>query len=138
MQAAAPRTHQLMSAFLFPKAARVIRGDDFTAIIRRGASEADDVLVVNVRWNPANALEPAKLGISIPKKTGNAVVRNRWKRWLREAFRRRRDELPAGVEIVIRPQRDASGSWVAIDRSLQKTVARAVRKLTPRSADDEC
>ena len=72
-----------MSASLFPKAARVIRGDDFTAIIRRGAYAADDVLVVNVRWNPANALEPAKLGISIPKKTGNAVVRNRWKRWLR-------------------------------------------------------
>jgi ribonuclease P protein component len=120
----------------FPKAARVTRSDDFTAIIRRGAYAADDIMVVNVRWRDKGAGEPARLGISIPKKTGNAPVRNRWKRWFREAFRTRRGEFPLGIEIIVRPKRDAVGSFERIDRSFVSTVKRAVRKLPqPRAVD---
>lgn len=129
----------LMSNFGFPKTARVIRGNDFTEIIRRGPHAADDVVVVNARWNPRGAALLATIGISIPKKTGNAVVRNRWKRWIRESFRSRRAALPLGVEIIVRPKRDAVGSFAAVDRTLAKTVARAVKKLPPRAeADPGC
>lgn len=124
----------LMFDYGFPKTARVTRSDDFTAIIRRGPYAADDLLVINVRWDPRGANCRARLGISIPKKTGNAVVRNRWKRWIRESFRLQRSGLPRGVAIIIRPKRDAVGSFAAIDRALAKTVARAVRKLPPREA----
>lgn len=121
-----------MPDFTFAKSARVTRSDDFTAIIRRGPYAADELLVINVRWDPRGAASLARLGISIPKKTGNAVVRNRWKRWIRESFRLQRSRLPRGVEIIIRPKRDAVGSFAAVDRALVKTVDRAVKKLPPR------
>ncbi len=124
----------MLGDYHFSKAARVVRANDFTAIIRSGPYAADDVMVVNVRWSSQADTEP-KLGISIPKKTGNAVIRNQWKRWFRESFRTRRQDLPRGIEIVVRPKRDAVGSFAAIDRSLATTISRAVRKLPPR---DHC
>ncbi len=119
----------------FPKTARIVHGDDFTAIIRGSAYAADDCLVVNVRWSKigSEAIDSAsKLGITIPKKTGNAVVRNRWKRWIREAFRDQRDRLPGGIDLIVRPKRDAAGSYQSISRSLRNTVPRAAKKLPPR------
>ena len=133
----------------FRKRDRVRRGDDFTEIIRRGEYAADDCLVVNVRrlvvepfdesGGDAGSREaaetvaplPSRLGITIPRKTGNAVVRNRWKRWIREAFRTQRCEIPSGLEIIVRPKRDAIGGYEAIRRSLPVTVRRASRKLKP-------
>jgi len=122
----------------FPKQHRVTRGDDFSDIIRRGAFAADEVLVVNVRRSAIAAenqeAEQAsdrgpRLGISIPRKTGSAVVRNHWKRWIREAFRLQRGELPAGIDIIVRPKRDAVGSFAAIAKSLRSTTRRAEKKL---------
>lgn len=109
---------------------RIKKGDDFTEIIRGGAFAADDVLVVNVRRSdPASTLSKSRIGITIPKKTGPAVVRNRWKRWIREAFRTHRDQIPAGLDIIVRPKRDAVGSFQAIAKSLPSAVRRASRKL---------
>jgi ribonuclease P protein component len=114
----------------FGKRNRVKSGDDFTQIIRGGAFAADDVLVVNVRRSVAQqAALYSRIGITIPKKTGPAVVRNRWKRWIREAFRTQRDQIPVGLEIIVRPKRDAVGSFEAIAKSLPVTVRRASRKL---------
>lgn len=122
----------------FPKQLRVTRSDDFSDIIRRGAFAADDVLVVNVRRRVTSVQEPdataaivasPRLGISIPRKTGSAVVRNRWKRWIREAFRLQRSELPTGIDIIVRPKRDAVGSFAAIAKSLRSTTWRAEKKL---------
>jgi ribonuclease P protein component len=116
---------------------RVKRGDDFTAIIRHGAFAADDVLVVNVRHRTtgdgdlAAGASRSRLGITIPKKTGPAVVRNRWKRWIREAFRTQRSQIPVGLEIIVRPKRDSQGGFEAIVRSLPVAVRRASRKLKP-------
>ncbi len=118
----------------FSKRDRIVRGDDFTAIIRGGAFAADDVLVVNVRSNDSET--SVRLGITIPKKTGSAVVRNRWKRWIREAFRINRDRLPTGLDIVVRPKRDAVGNFAKIAKSLPSTARRAARKLDRQEQSD--
>ena len=44
---------------------------------------------------------PARLGLSVSRRVGNAVVRNGWKRRLREAFRAVRGQLPAGQDYVV-------------------------------------
>ena len=53
-----------------------------------------------------NDLTHSRLGISIPRTVGTAVVRNRIKRLLREAFRHLQHELPKyDLIVVVRPHR---------------------------------
>jgi len=49
----------------------------------------------------ANSVEYNRLGISVQKKTGNAVERNRVKRIIREAFRTHRERFPLQSDIVL-------------------------------------
>jgi ribonuclease P protein component len=44
---------------------------------------------------------PARIGITVSRRVGGAVVRNRVKRLLKEAFRRHKRELPADLELVV-------------------------------------
>lgn len=43
----------------------------------------------------------ARLGLSVSRRVGNAVVRGHWKRRLREAFRRVRNRLPPAIDMVV-------------------------------------
>jgi len=53
----------------------------------------------------ANGLEYNRLGISVQRKAGNAVRRNRIKRLIREVFRLHRDQFPLSADVVftVRP-----------------------------------
>lgn len=42
-----------------------------------------------------------RVGLTVSRRVGDAVVRNRVKRRLREWFRRHRDECPAGKDLVV-------------------------------------
>lgn len=128
----------------FPKRRRIRRSTDFTEIIRRGAFAADDTLVVNLQRRDSGDIAPesmegpgvgrgtelgSRLGITIPKKVGSAPIRNRWKRWIREAFRKQQACFPPGLQIVVRPKRDAVGSYQAVAKSLVRNVRRAAARL---------
>jgi ribonuclease P protein component len=53
----------------------------------------------------SGAASGTRLGISVSRKVGNAVCRNRIKRWLREYFRVNRRSLPVGIDlsVVVKP-----------------------------------
>jgi ribonuclease P protein component len=42
-----------------------------------------------------------RIGVTVSRKVGGAVVRNRVKRWIRECYRRRRTEFPGQVDFVV-------------------------------------
>jgi ribonuclease P protein component len=112
----------------FRKSQRIVRSNEFTLILRKGSCAADGVLVLfAVVGDESRA---SRLGITIPKKTGNAVARNRWKRLIRESFRTQQDQLPGGYDYVVRPKKGAQPSWKEIQKSLPKLANKAVQRMT--------
>jgi ribonuclease P protein component len=51
-----------------------------------------------------------RIGITVSRKVGGAVVRNRVKRWIRECYRRRRSEFPGHVDMVVVARNAAAGA----------------------------
>jgi len=104
---------------------RIRKQADFDRVYGARLFAADEVLVVN---GSPNGLARSRLGLSVSKRVGNAVVRNRWKRLIREAFRLSRAEIPAGMDLVVRPQKGAVGELEAVRQSLIALSARVGRK----------
>jgi ribonuclease P protein component len=83
---------------------RLSRSRDFDAVYRRGRSVSTRFLTLHWfdRGEEEGARDP-RLGLAVPRAVGNAVVRNRIKRQLREIWRVRAaaGDLPAGGDFVL-------------------------------------
>jgi ribonuclease P protein component len=81
-----------------------------------------------------------RLGVTATKALGGAVVRNRIKRRLREAFRVHRSTFSgftAPCDIVINPKRAAvDATYVEIERALMKVIARLQSQLGTRASTE--
>ena len=86
---------------------RIRRAADFQRAYRRRAAASDGPLLV---FGHENGLPHPRLGVSVSRKLGGAVKRNRWKRLIREAFRLCRPRLPNGIDLVVIPRPE--GPWV--------------------------
>ncbi|MEC7564418.1 MAG: ribonuclease P protein component [Planctomycetota bacterium] len=116
--------------FMFARSQRLTRSEDFAQVYSYGTHQADATLVVNVASNN----QPfCRMGLSVSRHVGGAVLRNRWKRAIREAFRLNQTELPTGFDIVVRPRRGATFCPKQIDHSLCELVCRAVTELSLHS-----
>lgn len=83
------------------KRRRLSRSGEFDRVYREGSSHANRFLVLYSFPRAAEAGRDARLGVSVGRKVGAAVERNRVKRALREAFWSLEDELPAGHDFVL-------------------------------------
>jgi ribonuclease P protein component len=109
-----------LRCFSFPKSKRLIRGRQFKDVLDRGLRTSDRVLTLYMAQNDCGH---PRLGVSVGKFWGNAVMRNRLKRLLREAFRQSQDQIPAGFDYVLMISRN----WGKTDKSCLKE---AVKQLT--------
>jgi len=72
---------------------------------------------------------PARVGFAAGRKMGTAVMRNRVRRRLREAVRRAREALPAGVDAVWIGRRPAASMpWQELEAAVRELLASAFGK----------
>jgi ribonuclease P protein component len=113
----------------FPSHVRLRTQSEFRNVYDNGRRVGDEhLLIVGTRSD----LSWTRIGLSVSKRHGCAVVRNSKKRRLREAFRSMRDELPPGLDLVLIPRFRGDSDVVAYRSSLQKLVPRLLRQLSRR------
>ncbi len=102
---------------------------DFRRAFERKRSASDAALVV---YGIENGLNYPRLGISIGrKKVRRAVARNQIKRLLREALRLGKEELPAGIDLVVVP-RSADLTFAQARHTLPRLAQAIARRLGHR------
>ena len=100
---------------------RLRSSGDFAAVRREGRSRADGLLVLVAR---RNNLEVTRFGFIVSKRVGNAVVRNKVRRRLKEAARL--SQVDRGWDLVFIARRGApSVDYQGLSGSVKKLLKRA-------------
>lgn len=114
----------LPTSFGFPKSARILRTSDFRKAYNQGSRIAGPYFAAFCLRVPRGEKEGPRLGFTVPRTFGKAVMRNRVKRRLREAIRVRLHEVAPQWDIVINPRRAALQAPVeALRREVDRLVA---------------
>lgn len=108
---------------------RLSRSADFERAYRRGRSVANRHFVLHAFPRSAGHDGP-RTGVSVGKRVGGAVARNRAKRLLREAFRSEAELLRDGHDYVAVARADAAG---LAEREGLEGVRRELRELLERA-----
>ncbi len=116
----------------FPKTVRLLVQPDFDNVYRSSFVAADQTLVVK---GVPNGTVKTRLGLSVGKKVGNAVVRNRWKRLIREAFRTQKQDIPDGLDLVVRPRKGADCDSSRIFKSLALLANKISRRISKSQSE---
>jgi ribonuclease P protein component len=111
-----------------PGRGRLSRSAEFERVYRHGRSTANRHLVLYAFPNPATGAP--RVGLSVSRKVGGAVQRNRIKRLLREAFAKAEPGLPEGHDVVVVARPPASElaereGLAGIERALGELIARS-------------
>jgi ribonuclease P protein component len=112
--------------YSLPKEHHLRRPADFRKVFDRKRSVSDAWLIV---YGCENGLPHNRLGLSVSRKHGPAVYRNRLRRLYREAFRLTRHELPAGYDLILIPRTSAEPDLETLRRSLPQLVVTLTKRL---------
>lgn len=123
----------------FPPRLRLRRTADYRRVQRGGHRHHRELLVT---VHASNGLKHPRFGLTVSRKVGNAVVRNRVKRRLRDAVRRHpaaRDGSLDGVDVVFIARSRAAGAdhaalANAVDEALRAVIGRRGAYAAPHGA----
>ncbi len=90
----------------FRRADRVLSPRDFKRVLKSGRPGTSEGFVVVIARRPRNTVTKSdesrqRLGVTVSKRVGNAVIRNYIKRRIREWFRHARKQLPDRSDVVV-------------------------------------
>ncbi|QDV30417.1 Ribonuclease P protein component [Planctopirus ephydatiae] len=131
--------------YRFVKAQHLRRPAEFELVYRHKQKVADGVLLVFARQRsthvPSHGTEETqgkdlsitRLGLSVSKRRGNAVVRNREKRLIREAFRLTSHERPQGLDLIVVPIATTPLTLDQVKQSLVKLSRKLERRIPQAS-----
>jgi ribonuclease P protein component len=112
----------------FPRSLRLRSRREFLVVQDTGLKVSADCVLALVKPN-GRPTEPTRVGFTVSTKVGNAVVRNRVRRRLRELFRTRRHELPKGLDMVLIARNSAAtAEWPAYVRAFDRVVTELKRR----------
>jgi ribonuclease P protein component len=128
----------------FRRADRVVSGRDYARVRRHGRRLSSRNFLVTVAARETGCGESARrapghpsntrLGLSVSRRVGNAVMRNRIKRAVREWFRGSRERVAKDVDIVVIAHRGAAGRGAEeIALELNALFSRPREAATPRA-----
>ena len=107
----------------FPRRSRVLSPKEFRLIY-------DEGLRTQTRWfvlfSRSNGLGYHRIGITVSRKVGRSVVRNRIKRIFREIFRRFSADIPGHFDLVVNAKQDCATARYA---ALRDDFLSAARKI---------
>lgn len=96
---------------------------EFREVYQKGQSVANKEMVMYVLRRTDNC---KRMGISINKKVGHAVKRNRLKRMIREVFRFRKETLQEGLDLVFIVRRGISiSTYSGMEKAMEDLFRRA-------------
>lgn len=113
----------------FQRASRLRSADDFQRVRRAGKRRQGQYLTLGFarsELGDEGAIAPARVGFSVSKRVGDAVTRNRVKRRLREAVRRRLWQVIPGWDMIFTARPDAAGAdYTALRDELDALLTQA-------------
>ena len=108
----------------FPKSRRLLHRADFQRVYSQGVKIAGPLFLLFVCKREQEG--SCRVGLTASRKAGNAVVRNRAKRLLREAVRRNWEWTPKGCDCVLHVRvRMLEASYAEVEAEIRRTMKRA-------------
>jgi ribonuclease P protein component len=114
------------STFTFRPHEHLRRPSDFRRVYDHRRSVSDSWLIV---YACKDGLPHLRLGLSVSRKVGGAVHRNRLRRLYREAFRLTRHEMPVGLDLILIPRRPEIPTLEVLKQILPRLVRQVARRL---------
>lgn len=108
-----------MSELSFKKHQRLVKNSQFVSVLSNRKCVKDDQLLVCIKPNGQGY---NRLGISVGKSLGSSVMRNRFKRFIRESFRLEQHNIGSSVDYLVMP----SPAIKEADRDKRKAIVKNI------------
>ena len=107
-----------------PRSSRILRSADFRLVYDHGFRVSGPLFAAFCMAREDDSIDlGARLGLTVPRAVGKAVIRNRIKRRLREVFRLHRAKIAPKWDIVLNPRRAAlEAEFGQIEREMGRVI----------------
>lgn len=115
--------------YTFGRSSRLTHNREFQSVYGARCRKIVGPLVVHGR---PNGLDHPRLGLSVARRVGTAVQRNRFKRLIREAFRHLQHDFPRGYDLIIVVRPHEPLNLAAYQHLLHKAATQIHQEWTKR------